>query len=60
MMVGRFRKQRGLFMPVKRKICGLISISVGIGILLALFVPAWIGVAAVALIAFGVWNLFFC
>jgi len=43
-----------------KKVVGLISFSVGIGMLLAIIVPSWSGVIAILLIGLGAWNLFIC
>ncbi|MCL2351737.1 MAG: hypothetical protein FWC55_04305 [Firmicutes bacterium] len=45
---------------MRRKIVGLISLCVGLGIILGLLIPMWVLVIAAALIIFGVWNLFLC
>ena len=45
---------------MRRKIAGLVSLCVGLGIILGLLIPVWIWVIAVAFVAFGVWNLFLC
>ncbi|MDR3238512.1 MAG: hypothetical protein LBT44_00245 [Clostridiales bacterium] len=47
-------------MVLKRKILGLVSFSVGLGMILALMVPSWTCLIAVLLLAGGVWNLFLC
>ena len=44
----------------RRKLTGVIALSVGVGMLLAIFLPAWMVVIAAALVIFGFWNLFFC
>jgi len=47
-------------MLYKKRVVGLVTFSVGLGMLLAIIVPTWIGVVAILLLAAGVWNLFFC
>jgi len=45
---------------MRRKIMGLISLCVGIGIVLGLLIPAWVLLFAGILLVFGIWNLFMC
>jgi|GEM_PF-3250027 len=45
---------------MRRKILGLISLCVGLGIILGLLIPVWVIVIAAILMVFGVWNLFLC
>ena len=47
-------------MLVKKKIIGLITFSMGVGMLLAILVPTWVLAITIILLAFGVWNLFYC
>ena len=47
-------------MLFKKKVVGLVTFSIGLGMLLALIVPSWTGVVAIILLAAGAWNLFFC
>jgi len=45
---------------MRRKIFGLISLCVGVGIVLGLLIPVWVLVFAAILLIFGIWNLFMC
>ena len=45
---------------MRRKILGLVSLCIGIGIVLGLLIPVWVLVFAAILLVFGVWNLFMC
>jgi len=47
-------------MLFKKKVVGLVSFSMGLGMLLAIIVPSWTGVVALILLVTGVWNLFLC
>ena len=47
-------------MLFSKKSAGLVSFSVGIGMLLALIVPTWTGVIAILLVGLGAWDLFVC
>jgi len=47
-------------MLFKKKVVGLVSFSVGLGMLLAILVPTWTGVVAILLLAVGAWNFFLC
>ena len=47
-------------MLFKKRVVGLISFSIGLGMLLAIIVPTWTGVIAIILIGLGAWNLFLC
>jgi len=48
-------------MLFKKKVMGLVTFSIGFGMLLAvIFGPVWTAVIAVILVIIGAWNLFFC
>ncbi|MDR1559612.1 MAG: hypothetical protein LBS84_07950 [Clostridiales bacterium] len=45
-------------MLFKKRVVGLVSFSMGLGMLLAIIVPSWTGVVAIVLLGAGAWNLF--
>jgi hypothetical protein len=47
-------------MPYRKRVMGLVSLSLGLGMILALIVPTWTGFVAIVLMGLGIWNLFFC
>ncbi len=44
-------------MGMKKRIMGLVMVSIGIGMLLVLIIPSWGYLLAVAIAACGLWNL---
>ena len=52
--------EKGSLMFYRQKITGLITLSIGVGMLLALLLPIWVFILAASLIMFGFYNLFFC
>ena len=59
-IINRECRLGGCLLLFKKKIVGLISLSVGFGMLLAIIVPTWTGVVAIVLVLAGAWNLFLC
>ena len=49
-------------MLFKKRLVGLVSFSVGLGMLLALILShaVWAAIVSILLLAVGTWNLFFC
>jgi len=43
-----------------RVLAGIVCVSMGVGMLLVLFIPAWGFFAAAFLVIIGLWNLYMC